>query len=581
MKRLFLSEIIRVLNLKFKGKDTAINYVGDSILKMNDNALVFHLDKAVEFDFEKFNRLKNCYVVTDQPLLTSMKVSENRIYYVDNVHKAYDKFIEYYRSLFIIPVIAVTGTVGKTTTKEIIAQILKHKHKVVHTYNSRNALRFNHDYLMQIDDETEYGVFETGITHPGDIITECHFFRPSIGIITKIGIDHLNGCGNLNNYIRAKAEMLTELNYMGVLIINNDDDNIRKIDFYRFYGKIITFGIKRNADFRAKNIIYSQKGMKFTLIHNNKQYRVFVPGYGEHNVMNALAALACLTMLGKDLEESIEYLKSFKHIRSHVEFHKGINGSTIIDDTWSSNPTSLESALKVLNARGKNKKKIAVIGKINYLGRYEGESYKKIGKMLVKYGVDYLITADKATRVICDSAIQEGMNKKNVIYLKDKKDVRKVLMDLLDNDSIVLFKISMLDQSLANHTFYNPPKLTVYKELANQTTKVFAQIETVSGLNNIEKILSVEGVYGAFVGPNDLSDELNCLDDKDSKLIKDAIEKVVFVANKLSKEAGIITTNRNYLNQASLVGMSYYSVGSELSIIINGFKAVVKTIDEL
>ena len=128
--------------------------------------------------------------------------------------------------------------------------------------------------------------------------------------------------------------------------------------------------------------------------------------------MNALAALACLTMLGKDLEESIEYLKSFKHIRSHVEFHKGINGSTIIDDTWSSNPTSLESALKVLNARGKNKKKIAVIGKINYLGRYEGESYKKIGKMLVKYGVDYLITADKATRVICDSAIQEGMNKK-------------------------------------------------------------------------------------------------------------------------------------------------------------------------
>lgn len=131
------------------------------------------------------------------------------------------------------------------------------------------------------------------------------------------------------------------------------------------------------------------------------------------------------------------------------------------------------------------------------------------------------------------------------------------------------------------HTFYNPPKLTVYKELANQTTKVFAQIETVSGLNNIEKILSVEGVYGAFVGPNDLSDELNCLDDKDSKLIKDAIEKVVFVANKLSKEAGIITTNRNYLNQASLVGMSYYSVGSELSIIINGFKAVVKTIDEL
>ncbi|HHU28266.1 TPA: hypothetical protein GXZ54_03820 [bacterium] len=97
----------------------------------------------------------------------------------------------------------------------------------------------------------------------------------------------------------------------------------------------------------------------------------------------------------------------------------------------------------------------------------------------------------------------------------------------------------------------------------------------------MNKILSVEGVYDAFVGPNDLSDELNCLDDKDSKLIKDAIEKVVFVANKLSKEAGIIMTNRNYLNQASLVGMSYYSVGSELSIIINGFKAVVKTIDEL
>ena len=447
MKKLYLSEILRALSLGIKGKDTIINYVSNTITKMNDNYVIFHLDKNVEFNWKRFNKLSNTYVITDQPLLEKMKVSENRVYYVSNIMKAYERFIEYYRGLFILPIISVTGTVGKTTTKEMIAQAISNKHKVVYTKNSRNAIRFNHDYLLKIDDNTEYGVIETGLTHPGNILTTCNYFKPSIGIITKIGIDHLNGCGSLDNYIRAKGEMLNGLNYMGTLIINNDDENIAKIDKSRFYGQIVTYGIHNKSMFMAKNISYSNKGMSFILVNNNKDYPVFVPGYGEHNVYNALAALACLTIVGMDLTESIEYLASFKHIRSHVQFRKGINGSTIIDDTWSSNPTSLESALKVLKEKGKNKKKIAVIGKINYLGDFEKKSYQKIGKLLASYKVDYLITADKDTKIISEAAIKAGLDKSKVYHLDDKKGARQILNVLLNKNSVVLFKISMLDQS--------------------------------------------------------------------------------------------------------------------------------------
>jgi UDP-N-acetylmuramoyl-tripeptide--D-alanyl-D-alanine ligase len=447
LKTLNLNEIIKVLGIHGITRDALIKNVSNNISRLGNNTLVFHLNKLDELNESQFNALKDCYIVTDQSLLVGSTVNEKCFLHVLNVQEAYRKFISWYRRLFDVPVVAVTGTCGKTTTKEMIAQVLRHRYKVVATIGNRNALSFDHEYIMSFDDDTDFGVIETGITDPGNLIYGCEFFKPVVGIITTIGIDHLSGCKTMDNYIRTKSEMLAGMEYQGTLIINNDDDNIRKINFNPFRGQIVTFGIKRNADYRARNLAYTNRGMTFVLEHEGKTYPVDIPGFGEHNVYNALAALAALVNLGMDLKESIRHLSEIKHISSHDELKKGIKGSTIIDDTWSSNPTSVEAALKVLHELGKDKKKVAVLGKISYLGDFESKYYEEIAKMIIKYKVDFLVTQDSSAKEIGTKAVELGMDASHVIYCKDNESLKTALEFLLDDKTIALFKSSMLDKS--------------------------------------------------------------------------------------------------------------------------------------
>jgi UDP-N-acetylmuramoyl-tripeptide--D-alanyl-D-alanine ligase len=447
LKTLSLSEVVKVLGIHGNTRDATIKNVSNNINRLGNNTLVFHLNKLDELNASQFNELKDCYIVTDQSLLKGISVDEKCFLNVLNVQEAYRKFISWYRRLFDVPVVAVTGTCGKTTTKEMIAQVLRHHYKVVATIGNRNALSFDHEYIMSFDDETDFGVIETGITEPGNLIYGCEFFKPVIGIITTIGIDHLSGCKTMDNYIRTKSEMLAGLEYQGTLIINNDDDNIRKINFHPFHGKIVTFGIRKEADFHARDLAYTKRGMAFVLDHGGRKYPVDIPGFGEHNVYNALAALAALTNLRMDLSDSIRYLSEIKHISSHNELKKGIHNSTIIDDTWSSNPTSVEAALKVLAEIGKDKKKVAVLGKISYLGDFESKYYEEIAKMILKYKVDFLVTQDSLAKKIGTKAVELGMDASHVIHCKDNDSLKTAMEFLLDEKTVALFKSSMLDKS--------------------------------------------------------------------------------------------------------------------------------------
>ena len=446
MKKLNLNEILKILKVNVKEKDTVIHRVRTNIKKIGENTLIFHLNKDVEINQDEFKKYKSCYIVTDQPLLKGFINKDNYIF-VDNIINAYRDFINYYRTLFNIKVVAVTGTCGKTTTKEMISQVLKNKYQVVNTFGSRNNIRFHHDYLMKLNDKVEYGVFETAITHPGHLIHSCEVFKPQIGIITNIGIDHLNWCKTLDNYIRTKAELLVGLRNSGYLIINNDDDNIKKIDFSNYKGKVITFGMHNNSNYFGKNIKQEENKVIFTLVKNNKEYSVEVPGNGSHNVYNALAALACLEILGMRLEESILYLSKYLPIRSHTEIKQGINKSLVIDDTWSSNPTSVKAALEVLTNIGKNKTKIAVLGRISYLGKYKQEFYKQIAKDIVSNNVEILITIDDDAKKIGKYAANIGMMPSKIIATNTKEELTTILNKMLNHNTVALFKTSMLDKN--------------------------------------------------------------------------------------------------------------------------------------
>lgn len=449
MKILELNKLCEVLRITpVSKKPIKIKHVVTSVNDIDSHTIVFHLNKKLTLDVRKIEKLQHCYIITDQPLLKDNLYLKERFLFVLDIEKTYEQFIEYYRRLFSIKTIAVTGTCGKTTTKEMIKQVLEKKYHVTGTVLSKNSLRFNHDYLMDIDDTKAYGVYETALTEPGEIIYSAKFFKPSIGVITNIGIDHLSGCKTIDNYIRAKGEMLSALENKGILIINGDDENIKKIDFSTFKGKILTTGIKRKSDYSASNIRFGHNKMHFILHHQKEKYEVSISGLGEHNVYNALTALAVLDALGIPLEETIEHIASFKPVKSHFEIHKGLNNSIIIDDTWSSNPTSIKAAFKTFNKKGKTK--IAVLGNISYLGHFALEQCKEIGKMIVDYDIDYLITIDQFSKEIGNKAISYGMDEKNIFHCHNQDEIKMVLTRLLKPNVMVLFKTSMSDNKMKN-----------------------------------------------------------------------------------------------------------------------------------
>ncbi|MGZ4123321.1 MAG: Mur ligase family protein, partial [Tumebacillaceae bacterium] len=326
----------------------------DKIRRVVDRPSDLRADQDVLFDRWKQvgTRSVSAYgryvLVTEDPQVYERASADGAVLLVDDIDAAYWRFVRHYREQFQIPVFAVTGTCGKTTTKEMIKQILSAKHRVQATVRSKNAGSFHLGYLLGIDASTDVAVFETGVSKRGDLLEACDYYRPTVGVITNIGIDHLNAFHTLEAYIRAKEEILAGLTYQGTVVINGDDPNIATFDWSRYKGRVLTFGLGQLADFRAEEIRVADGGMAFTLRYQHMAHRLFVPGYGKHNVYNALAAIAAAYAIGVGIAEAGEVLRSYHHLQGHMNVLPGVKGSVVIDDTWNSNPTSMETALQVL-----------------------------------------------------------------------------------------------------------------------------------------------------------------------------------------------------------------------------------------
>jgi UDP-N-acetylmuramoyl-tripeptide--D-alanyl-D-alanine ligase len=446
MKRLPLKNITEVMDGKIEqGTDNLI--INDLVIRtkrIRQGTLLFdlHYDKYIDPNLCQKNF--PYAIVTDRPAIFAGLRENITIIRVADINEACWKFIDFYRNLFKIPVIGVTGTCGKTTTKEMIKHILAGTYKVNATYKSYNASFRNLGYLLEIDENTQAAVYEMGVAFSGDLKTSCRYFKPQVGIITNIGIDHLQGFGTLDAYIKAKAEFLEGLGYQGTLIINADDENIKRIDFQQYKGRIIYFGFGDQSHFKVSNIAHEKEVIKFKLQYEDRTYHFSIPGYGEFNVYNATAAIAAAHAIGLDIEESGNRLASFQNVEKHFEFNEGINGSTIIDDTWSTNPTSVEAALKLLKSLSQGKKTIAVLGKMSLLGRESAKYHYKTGEKVADIGIDQLIVIGDGAIEIGLGALQKGMNQDNVYFCKDSNQTYELLKKSLDETSIALVKTSML-----------------------------------------------------------------------------------------------------------------------------------------
>ncbi|WP_391119356.1 UDP-N-acetylmuramoyl-tripeptide--D-alanyl-D-alanine ligase [Psychrobacillus sp. L3] len=411
------------------------------------NSLMF-VSRSDDVNWNEINNKGPSLVISDKPL-SELKnaLSDTTVIKVKSLVQSYWKFMDNYRSLFQIPVVAITGTCGKTTTKEMIKHILSKDWNVHASISSKNEPRQSFPYLMGINGKTNAAVFELGLGNTGNIKHQCMIYQPTIGIITNIGVHHLDGCGNLEGYINAKSEIVDGIKKDGTLILNADDTNTKKVSLHSFKGKVIYFGESSKADFRASNIQFTENGMNFQINFMKKEYTAFIPGYGEHQVYNALAAIAAVNEMGMDIKEAISRLKTYKNMSRHLEFSSGKGGSTIIDDTWTNNPTSVEAALKVLDSIGVGKNVILILGDIKRLGNFEKKYHAEIGSLVAKRNIHTLITIGSKAEEIARKAMEEG-SKADVHMFKDTKGVMEVLQPKLDNQAVLLIKGPMSSRSM-------------------------------------------------------------------------------------------------------------------------------------
>ncbi|MCP3746739.1 UDP-N-acetylmuramoyl-tripeptide--D-alanyl-D-alanine ligase [Paenibacillus sp. A3M_27_13] len=313
------------------------------------------------------------------------------------------------------PVIAITGSAGKTTTKEMLASILGQRFRTFKSFENGNDTWFTSQYKKQIRVADQAVVLEYGMKKKGDIQSHCRLIKPWLGIITNVGKAHIGHFKDgLRGIAAAKSELIRGMDPSGVLFISRDDKNSRLLHVKAFKGKVLTIGIHGPADYRAEKVTYTGNGAKFRVRLKRKTRVFFIPCYGECNVYNALFAIAVSHYLGCSVSQIRTGLKRMERPYARLSIRKTKNRIVIIDDSFNTKP-ELDPAVSVLEHVGSgNRRKIAVLGDIKDLGKYAKSIHLAQGSKLGKKGLYRLYTYGLNSRYLGVGAMKSGLPYKKI-----------------------------------------------------------------------------------------------------------------------------------------------------------------------
>ncbi len=448
MDPLYLDEIIRVTrgNVVNGAADTVVKSISiDSrTIKKGD---LFIAIKGDNFDGHDFvvDALKKgaCGAIVGGKnigdfSLTSEYAEKKNLIKVKDTLKALGDISSYYRDRFDIPFIAVTGTCGKTTTKDMLFHLLSARLKVLRNEGTKNNHIGLPITLFQLDKSFDVAVLELGMNHLGEIDYLSKILKPNVGIITNVGEAHLEFVKNINGVLMAKEELLKNLSSSALAILNADDPRLKAIG-HKYNFKKVTFGIKNKCDFRASHLDIGKAIIRFKL---NGRDTFKLRMLGMPNVYNALAAIACSSMLGmgvKILREAFESFKAPDMRMKTVSFRDML----IIDDTYNANPLSAKNAIDAISGFNGGRK-IAVFSDMLELGRYTRRFHRRIGNYIACKKIDILVTVGALSKDMASGAIEAGMRDEDVHSFKTKKEALKMLNKETRPKDIILFKGSRL-----------------------------------------------------------------------------------------------------------------------------------------
>ena len=351
------------------------------------------------------------------------------------------------REKYDIPVIGITGSVGKTSTKDTIAQVVGKKYNVYKTqgnYNNRLGVALT---ILGLKDHNAL-VAEMGMNHLGEISELTKIIRPTICVISNIGTSHIGNLGSRENILKAKLEILDGMNEQGKIIINNDNDLLHKWNTEdKKYNKI-TFGMENKSDYMAENIDIQEKCNTFTYngdkVETNKAGIPFV--------YNALSAIAIGENLEIPKEDIIDALKNVEFTENRMDIEK-INNITFIKDYYNASYESIKPSLEYLS-QIKDGLKIAILGDVKELGEFSKELHEKIGEEVAKNKIDILITVGEDAKYIAKKAIEKGNQK--VYSFDSNEEAAEKIKEYNSEKATILLK--------ASHSMNFGEILNIYKK---------------------------------------------------------------------------------------------------------------------
>lgn len=364
-------------------------------------------------------------------------VSLKRLYHVTRA-----KLAKFWANLFPkVDIIGITGSVGKTTTKEAIVKVLGEGFKVVGTVGNLDPIFNIPKTVLNIRPWSQKVVLEMGIEYPGEMDFYLDLVKPKIGVVTRVYWTHTEFLGDLNGVISEKRKLLEALPKDDFAVLNFDDEYVREKMAPKTSAKIFWYGSYPNVDLQIADFLHQGiNGATFKLKHKDKEIIVNWKLIGEHQTVAAAAAASVGILSGLKLSEIKNGLEKLEPQLHRMNLIKGPNWSFILDDTYNSSPLAVIMALETLRSLANKGRAIAVLGDMLELGKYEEQGHREVGQKVAQENIDCLITLGSRAKIIAEEAKKQGV--KNIPESKNITQVISELKKMVEKNDVILVKAS-------------------------------------------------------------------------------------------------------------------------------------------
>lgn len=422
-------------------EETLVNdIVIDSRKASKENAFVAIVGENLDgHDFINLAINQGCKtIIKNKDNNVDIENKEINVIEVNNTEVAFGDIARLYKNKFEIPFIAVTGSVGKTTTRDMVYSTISAK------YNSlKNVGNLNNQFgvpltLFNLNKEHECAVIEMGMSGFNEIEYLVNIVKPQIGIISNIGYSHVEHLGSRDGIFKAKMEITTNFDENSLLIVNGDDDCLKTLKDKHLVYKLKTFGFEKDNDIYCESFEMDEDNINFIAVIDGKREEFFIPTVGKHNIYNAMAAILVGINLNMTLEEIKDGLKNFRCTKNRLDIIKS-NNLTIIDSVYNASIDSMTAALNILG-RYKSRR-VAILGDMFEMGEFAEFGHRQVGKSALN-NVDILISIGKDSEFIVKELKENNMNPDNLYHFETKEEAIEKLDDIIKENDTILVKAS-------------------------------------------------------------------------------------------------------------------------------------------